>query len=277
MRYLALLVLLVGCEHHVAEAEADPVDSFQPTAFTVQVSGHGRPVILIPGLASPGAVWDGTVAHLATTGHETHVLTLAGFAGQPRIAGPLAAATREELAHYIRAHALDHPVIIGHSMGGMIAYWLAETDPDLVGPTIVVDAGAALTDGPSAGAGARAMWANADDATYTQQIHDVFGSMTAKPERLAPLLPAMAASDRTALGDAIAEQFAVDLRPELAHIHAPVLLVLADGGLAAGLREQTAPIPDRTVVVVPGAKHFVMIDAPDELDRAIDGFLAAHR
>ena len=31
--------------------------------FQVQVTGHGRPVILIPGLSCPGEVWDSTVAH----------------------------------------------------------------------------------------------------------------------------------------------------------------------------------------------------------------------
>src|SRR5262245_61908149 len=58
-----------------------------PAAFAVEVRGDGRPVILIPGLACPGAVWDGTVEHLRD--HQTHALTLAGFAGQPRIDPPL--------------------------------------------------------------------------------------------------------------------------------------------------------------------------------------------
>ena len=53
-----------------------------PTAFRVEVSGTGRPMILIPGLASAGAVWQTTVAHFATR-YTCHVLTLAGFAGVP--------------------------------------------------------------------------------------------------------------------------------------------------------------------------------------------------
>lgn len=56
-------------------------------SFAVKVTGHGRPVILIPGLSSSGAVWDGTVAHLKSR-FECHVLTLAGFAGEPRIPAP---------------------------------------------------------------------------------------------------------------------------------------------------------------------------------------------
>jgi len=32
-------------------------------AFQVKVSGHGQPIILIPGLSSGGETWDSTVAH----------------------------------------------------------------------------------------------------------------------------------------------------------------------------------------------------------------------
>jgi hypothetical protein len=31
--------------------------------FQVKVTGHGQPMILIPGLASSGDTWDSTVAH----------------------------------------------------------------------------------------------------------------------------------------------------------------------------------------------------------------------
>src|SRR5690348_15221990 len=63
-----------------AAAPAAPAAPFDTHAFTVRVSGSGPPVILIPGLACDGNVWDATAAHLAAT-HEVHVLTLAGFAG----------------------------------------------------------------------------------------------------------------------------------------------------------------------------------------------------
>ena len=51
-----------------------------PAAFTVDITGQGRPLILIPGLASSGEDWQGTVARLCgpKTGRACHVLTLAG-------------------------------------------------------------------------------------------------------------------------------------------------------------------------------------------------------
>ena len=57
-------------------------------AFRVHVSGTGRPVLLIPGLASSGGTWTTTVAHLNDR-CTCHVLTLAGFAGTPPVGGPV--------------------------------------------------------------------------------------------------------------------------------------------------------------------------------------------
>jgi pimeloyl-ACP methyl ester carboxylesterase len=250
--------------------------SFRPTAFSVAVRGSGRPVILIPGLGCPGEVWNDIAARLE--GFETHTLTLAGFAGTPRIDAPLAARTRDELARYIRAHGLDHPIIIGHSMGGYIAYWLASSEPALIGPTIIVDA--APTFGPgdpsaaeAAGAQARSVWADASDEQFTRQVQVQFASMSAEPSRLRSTIDAVARSDRRAMGDAVYEMVTNDLRPQLSHIRAPVLLVLADGSLQTTYRQHARAVPDHEVVVLPGTRHFVFIDDPDGFVTTIKRFL----
>jgi N-formylmaleamate deformylase len=289
MRVPAVFLFLAACGSGTTHSgePPEPADSpelpqavtFIPTAFSVDVRGHGRPIIFIPGLGCPGSVWETTADHLA--GYEAHLLTLSGFAGRPAIDGPLAATTRDELARYIRAHALDHPVIVGHSMGGYVAYALAESEPELVGPTIVVDSGAALggddaTANAAAGKQARELWANADDDQFAAQVHDIFSQMVTDPARLEPTLADVARSDRRALGGAIEEMFTSDLRPGLGKIRAPVLLVLADGGLQGEMRAQVAPVADHAVVVIPHTKHFVFVDDPADFFVAIDAFLSAH-
>src|SRR5580704_4477500 len=107
-------------------------------SFHVDVTGHGQPMILIPGFASSGKTWDSTVAHYKDH-YECHVLTLAGFAGEPRIEAPFLETVRKDLAAYIRANKMNKPVIVGHSLGGFLALWLAEQEPNLVGPLVIVD------------------------------------------------------------------------------------------------------------------------------------------
>lgn len=276
-----LLATLAACSKPAPAATTEaPSETWEPTAFTVTVHGHGRPIILIPGLGCPGAVWDETVAHLGE-GYETHVLTLAGFAGVPPIEGQLEAETRQQLVHYIRDRKLVQPLIMGHSLGGFLAYWLAASEPKLVGPTIVVESGTALGDGDAeanaaTGAQVRDMWADASDEAYAQQIHDIFGSMAAHRERLKPMLDTIALSDRKAIGEAIYEQYTTDIRVIIPNIQAPVLVVLADGSLAATMRKQAEAVPLHEVVLVPNAKHFVMLDEPQAFESAIEAFLAAH-
>src|SRR5262249_22966994 len=108
-------------------------------SFQASVSGAGRAVVLIPDLQTAGNIWDTTVAQLAGRA-QTHVLNVAGFAGQPPVDGPLLRRLHDDLAVYIRERGLHRPVLVGIMFGAAVAYWLAMTDPDLVGGVIAIDA-----------------------------------------------------------------------------------------------------------------------------------------
>lgn len=274
----SLLFALAACGRASGATPIEPVHAagaFQPTAFSVDIRGRGRPVILIPGLGCPSSVWDDTVAHLRD--YETYQIALAGFAGKPRIDAPLVKTTVDELARYIRDRHLVSPIIVGHSLGGTVAYMLASREPTLIGPTIVVDAGAG-DDSPDAAAAAqvRDAWAGASDEQFTQRVQAIFGQMSTRPDRLGPVLTEVAKSDRRAIGEAIYELSTTSVRGELDKIRAPVLLVLADGSRKDDFRRQADAIRDREVVVVPATRHFVMLDDPAGFFAAVDRFLAEH-
>lgn len=284
MRWLIVLSLLAACggggKKHVrdsGDAGSDPfVDrESKPRSFTVEVHGEGRPVIFIPGLGCPGEMWNPTVEHLS--GVQAHVLTLAGFAGTKPVKPPLAATVRKELVRYIRSHHLDHPIVIGHSMGGFIAYWLAATAPDLLGGVVVVDAGPSLADNDLETAKTlRNMWAQAGDDELPEQVKNAYSSMTTDPKRIAPYLAAIAKSDRQTMGDAIFELVTTSVADKVEKITAPLLLVLADGGYQGMYKQQAAGVPHHEVVVLPHTKHFVFFDDPAGWYRVIDKFLAKH-
>src|SRR4051794_4650480 len=90
------LVLLVGCGTGPVSGDAggpsDPTPS-TPPELAVEVSGSGRPIVFIPGLASSGEVWSSIVAGLQPS-YSCHVLTLAGFAGRPPIPPPFLSKVR---------------------------------------------------------------------------------------------------------------------------------------------------------------------------------------
>jgi pimeloyl-ACP methyl ester carboxylesterase len=248
---------------------------FKPRSFGVKVTGTGRPVIFIPGLGCPGAMWDDTVAQLE--GVEAHVLTLSGFAGRPAFKGAPSANVRKEIVRYIRANRLKSPVVVGHSMGGFIAYWVGATAPGLLGGVIVVDAGPSLRDSdPMLGRALRNNWAQAGDDELPEMVRTAYSSMVADPKRIEPFIAQIARSDRQTIGDAIYELVTTDLRAQVAKITVPLLLVLADGGLQQRYTELAAPIPDHQIVVLPRTRHFVFLDDPDRFVREVQRFLDDH-
>jgi pimeloyl-ACP methyl ester carboxylesterase len=285
---LAALVLLAACSSAAPKAETTTPPpkpaAFTPTAFSVKVSGQGRPVIFIPGLASPGSVWDGTVAHLGGK-VQAHVLTLAGFAGQPPIAQPFLQQVHDQIVQYIDANHLDHPIIVGHSLGGMMSLWLAETDP-AIGGVVDVDGVpfiAAMMD-PSAtedsamkmAAGVRQQMIAAPHDAFVANMRQFLGSMVTAPQNLEMLAAAADKCDQATVANAFAELMAKDLRADLPKITAHVLIIAAGEAresrdkLEASWHEQVDAIPHHDLQFVDGAKHFVMLDQPDKFYALID-------
>jgi N-formylmaleamate deformylase len=272
-----------------------------PRSFHVAVSGHGQPMILIPGLASSADTWTGTVARYRDR-YECHVLTLAGFAGTPPIAEPLLATVRAELAAYIRDRHLDRPIVIGHSLGGTVAFALAADHPDLVGPIVIVDmvpflAGTAMQAGsldeakPRIATMRRYMSAMTDTqwADYAKSGASV-KYMVTSPADLATITQWSVASDRRTVTDALADVYGLDLRDDVARIGTPVLALgtwkgVHDEVLAAAKVEITRPafvdsfagqyakVTRLHFALAETARHFIMFDDPAWFFDQLDGFL----
>ena len=98
-------------------------------------------MILIPGLASPRAVWDGVVPELAKT-HRVHVVQVNGFAGDDPRANTRAGVIDGVVADidaYIAKAKLKAPAVVGHSMGGLVGLMLAKAHPGDVSRLMIVD------------------------------------------------------------------------------------------------------------------------------------------
>ena len=264
----------------------------RPPAFSVTVVGEGPPMILIPGLVSSGEVWDSAIARYRQT-RRLHVLTLAGFAGRPPIEPPFLATVRDEIVRYIRDQGLDRPVLVGHSLGGFLAFWVAATAPEAAGAVIAVDGvpflpalldPAATAETAATGAEQlRRLYATMTPEQHALQSRIALAAMITDPENVELAVGWALTSDPAAAGAAIAELMTTDLRPLLPAITAPVLLVAAaqsagDDAARERLREryegQVAGVPAHRVVLAPKARHFVMLDDPGFLYAEIDRFLA---
>ncbi len=263
--------------------------------FQVKVTGHGRPMILIPGYSCPGEVWDGAVAHYQDR-YEMHVFSLAGFAGLPRVPAPFLATVREGIADYIRTKKLDHPVIVGHSLGGFLALDLAARYPDLAGDLVIVDAypmmagvmDPAMTSEKAKEIAAQmraGMMAQSQD-TYERGVKSGLytRAMVTKDSDLDRTIEWGLTTDRTAGADAMSELFAADLRGDLAKIKSRALVMgtwigykeygATHDGIETNMRAQYAKLAGVQIAISDTARHFIMWDDPNWMFAQMDHFFA---
>jgi N-formylmaleamate deformylase len=260
-------------------------------SFHVDIVGKGKPMILIPGFASSGHTWDSTVARYKDK-YQCHVLTLAGFAGEPRIEAPFLETVRKDLAAYIRKNKMDKPVIVGHSLGGFMALWLAETEPDLPGPLVIVDSLPFLAGVTNPAATAESVKPMAESirkvfsGPQTEQSKNMaemaIKSMVTKPEDFEMIMGWSRKSDSVAEGNAMYEIMTTDLRDDLGKIKSPAIVIGTWLGfkqyatreqVEANFRAQYAKLKDYQFVLSDKALHFVMLDDPKGFFEATDGFL----
>lgn len=263
----------------------------EPTAFSVKVSGQGKPMVLIAGLASSGAVWDSTVAHFAPR-YRCHVLQLAGFAGAPAVQAPLLETVEKELAAYIADQKLDHPTIVGHSLGGFVALKLAMDHPDKVGPLVIVDALPALGAAQMPDVTpeqlkdmARRMRLGmlaSDPAAQEAGRRATISSMVTAPQDIERVVEWGVQSDRTVVADAMYDILATDLRRSIARIKSPTLVLgswvayksfAPKAAFEANYKAQYAKLPGVQVALSDIGRHFIMYDDPQWMFARMEEFL----
>ena len=271
---------------------------FASTRMHVRVDGEAGPgvrdIILIPGLSSSPEIWQGTVDHLGD-GWRVHRIHVQGFAGAPvegNAEGPVAAPVAEEIARYIAENNLDHPVVVGHSMGGTIGMMLAARHPDAVGRLMVVDMVpfmGAMFGAPGATAESVAPVAEqvyqgmvtASPADYqSRAAASVTGMINTESLRAGPLEDT-ATSDQGVSSRSFRELILTDLRPELPRITAPTQVLYVKFNDARMTNEITDMIYKASFATLPGVElkriddsaHFIMLDQPATFYADLDAFL----
>lgn len=262
--------------------------------FSVRVTGRGKPVILIPGLTCTGQVWNGTVARLSHR-YRCYVLTLPGFGKQAPIKGPYLSHVRNDIIKYVRAEKLDHPAVIGHSLGGFMTYYLAVAEPRLWGPLISVDGlpflavvfnpnATAATMQPTADAIAAQM-ASATPAAFKASIKGNLDAQITDPQNLRAVSNSSLESNQANVAQAMKELLTTDLRGKVSVIRSPFLLIGAgQQATSAPLKKSLTQTYAASIHSIPRAKlqmdwkarHFIMLDDPSFFYQAVQGFLSSH-
>ena len=284
---------------HPAPAQAQSAPKAKATAPTqmehisVQVTGMGSPVILIPGLSSPRDVYAGVVPALARR-HRVYLVQVNGFASDAPCANlqpGLLAGVVSDLHQFVTTQKIAAAPVVGHSMGGLVALMLAKAHPADVGKVLIVDAlpfvGEIFAPGATVAAvepQARAM-RDMMAAAYGKPADPAMTAAIASRNALKPASQAQVAAwaakaDPRVSALALYEDMMTDIRPDMAGIRQPITVLVpyndaVPQAQAHGLYQRAyAAAPAHKIVDVPDSGHFIMLDQPAAFAASLDAFLA---
>lgn len=252
--------------------------------FQVQKSGAGKQsIILIPGFGCSSDVWTETRSHLDKT-YTCYALTMAGFAGVPPTENATFDYWKQSIATYIKENRIDHPIIIGHSMGGVLAMALAADYPDLPGKIVVVDAlpclsalqDPAFKSNPSNDCTPWAdRMANTSDDQFNQMQRMSIPSLVQDASKYDLIIGWTLKSDRKTFGSMYCDFLNTDLRTRIKSIQCPSLILLeaAFKPMASTLEDQYKELTTRSIKYADKGLHFIMFDDFDWYLNQVNEFL----
>jgi pimeloyl-[acyl-carrier protein] methyl ester esterase len=262
--------------------------------ISVEVIGKGPDVVLIPGLSSSRATWRATAERLKAT-HRVHLVQIAGFAGEPARAnatGEVFVPTAEALDAYLVERKLGPATVVGHSLGGSMAIYLAQKHPEHLKQVMVVDSvpflaqmfmgGRATPESAKPMATAMRDGMSKGGPAYEQGVKQQIARMAISDADKQTIVDWGLASDPSVAGRAMYDLVLLDQRAGLAAMKTPVTVIYPDNasaGTTGAFMDSVyaaafKPAPSVTLTRVDRSLHFVMLDQPAQFAAALEAFLA---
>ncbi|HEX3052614.1 MAG TPA: alpha/beta hydrolase [Aggregatilineaceae bacterium] len=260
--------------------------------YYIHEAGNGPTVLLIHGLGGSTVSWQDTIPALAAAGYDVYAVDLAGF-------GLSSKGLDRDYSHHaqaVRVIALmdtlhiEKATIVGHSMGGNVAAYLALAYPERVDRLVLVDAAILTSNGLAVPDflidlpfiqrwgqfGLRRIFASRagdlirdaayDDAAISQDLINAYSRVFRTPDWDTGLLGIARDGDQNVLPSSVSNIQAITL----------ILWGAEDTWVPPGdaLRLEEL-IPNAQCVEIAGAGHLPMHEKPDQFNTALVDFLDA--
>jgi pimeloyl-ACP methyl ester carboxylesterase len=264
-------------------------ETFDAGMLRVEHFGHAgkTPIIFIPALTFGASQWQRQIATLSDS-FDIYALTLPGFDGRPHATGgDLMNRASADISALIASRHLDHPIIVGHSLGGTLAVYFGVHHSAEVRGIISAEGGYPF----AATAQERAQRLAQISAPYrgiapstlfdSLQKYQLQYTITGKAA-VDSVKPIVSRSDPVGIVDWLEAAAPLDLGAELQHISVPLTeIVPFDADIDphqgfATLAAKTAAYETflahalrGSLIMIDHSRHFVMIDQPAAFDRAL--------
>jgi 3-oxoadipate enol-lactonase len=245
-----------------------------------------KAVVFIHGIGGAGRLWARQLASFAAAGFAPLAVDLPGYGGRPAVDAMDFDSLALDIESTIEAHNLDRPLIVGHSLGGMIAQTMLRRRPDAYGAAVLAGTSPAFGN-PSGDFQKQFVTQRLAPLEAGKSMRDLADGLVDGLTGTAPDAEGRAlAADVMGSVPVATYRAAVrclvhfDERANLPNIRIPVLCL-------AGEKDRTAPAPvmERMAAKIPNARylclanvgHLMNVEDPGSFDQAVIDFLREAR
>ena len=241
--------------------------------FEVLKTGKGsESMIFIPGFGCSGKVWEQTISNFEND-FSCYILTMAGFAGVPAQGSPTFNYWKTSIASYIKDNSIEKPILVGHSMGGVLAMEIAADYPDLLERIVVVDGLPSLqalsnpdfkaSKNPSCSKIVNQITALSEEQFYQMQKANI-PRMVTDTTKQKEILSWTMACDRNVFAMMYCDFLNTDLRTKISNIKCPVLVMLSPGmeNFKRNIDDQFKNLQTVELQFAKKGLNFIMFDDP---------------
>jgi 3-oxoadipate enol-lactonase len=239
------------------------------------------PLVFLHGIGGAARVWRGQLDAFGDR-YRTIAWDMPGYGGSAPLPGASIPALADALKDFLGLVGAEKPVIVGHSIGGMIVQQLLTHDPIIAEYVVLAQTSPAF---------------GKADGDWQREFLDARLGPLDRGETMASLAPTlvadlvgdepdpagielaracMASVPEASYRAMMTSMLGFDLRKSLGQIRVPTLVI-------AGTKDKNAPapmvkkmasfIPNATYVELEGVGHLVALEQPAEFNAVLDDFL----
>jgi 3-oxoadipate enol-lactonase len=239
------------------------------------------PLVFLHGIGGAARAWRGQLAAFGDR-YRAIAWDMPGYGGSAPLASVSIPALADALRDFLQQVGATRPVLVGHSIGGMIVQQALTHDPNIAESVVLAQTSPAF---------------GRPDGDWQKEFLEVRLGPLDRGETMASLAPklvadligddadpagielacaCMASAPETSYRAMMRSMLGFDLRKSLGRIGVPALVI-------AGTRDNNAPapmvkkmasfIPNATYVELEGVGHLAALEQPAEFNAVLDDFL----
>jgi 3-oxoadipate enol-lactonase len=242
------------------------------------------PLVFLHGIGGAARAWRGQLDFFKGR-YRAIAWDMPGYAGSAPLPGVSIAALADALRDFLQQIGATKPILVGHSIGGMIVQQLLAKNPDIAGAVVLAQTSPAFGkpdgDWQKEFIGARLGPLDRGETMVSlapSLVKDLVGD-DPDASGMALARDCMAAVPEATYRATMLALMGFDLRNALKDIAVPTLVL-------SGSKDKNAPapmmakmasyIPAATYIELEGAGHLVNLERPAVFNAALDGFLKAN-